>query len=157
MPSYLLLLSIPHVLTHKTRKPARVAERRHARWSNEKSIKAKISSGVAASLDRHNSFCLPWSLLIIMSKTSSMVVDTKKSAASSPPSHKNGKKRRNKKPFVVPPNVCVPSILGKRNSGRWTAEEHLLFLYAIRVLGTGTRGIWKKIGLFIPTRYHFYD
>ena len=87
-----------------------------------------------------------------MSKTSSTDVQPKKSSANSPPSHKNGKKRRSKnKPFVVPPNVCVPSILGKKNSGRWTAEEHLLFLYAIKVMGTG-RGIWKQIGLFIPTR-----
>ena len=89
-----------------------------------------------------------------MSKTRSAVVDTKKKATSSPPSHT--KRRRSKKPFVVPPNVRVPSILEKKNSGRWTTEEHLLFLYAIRLLGTG-RGMWKKIGLFIPTRYHFYD
>lgn len=82
-----------------------------------------------------------------MSKTS---VETKKPAAVK--SARTDVKKRAKSKKFVPSNVKVPSILDSRNSGRWKKEEHLLFLFAVKFLGTG-RGVWKKIGLFVPTRY----
>lgn len=55
--------------------------------------------------------------------------------------------------YSPPKDVKVPHIKDGLNAGRWTLEENLLFLHAINVMGvTELRGLWSKIGLFVPTR-----
>ena len=44
---------------------------------------------------------------------------------------------------------CDPPVAnGKENTGRWTAEEHRLFLQGLELHGKG----WKKIASLIRTR-----
>jgi hypothetical protein len=61
--------------------------------------------------------------------------------------------KKNNRSYTPPKDVIVPHIKDGLNTGRWTLEENLLFLHAINVMGaTKLKGLWGKVGLFVPTR-----
>jgi len=96
---------------------------------------------------QHSRYTRPQALFIInpSAKMSKTKVDVKKARQSAK------KHNMRNKAWVPPPNVHVPNIKDGCNTGRWTKEESLLFLHALKVMGTG-QGMWRKIGLFVPTR-----
>lgn len=63
------------------------------------------------------------------------------------------KTKKSSEPWIPPPcYVDVPDIRNGLNAGRWTLEENLLFLQAVKIYGTKGSGIFRKINLFVPTR-----
>lgn len=61
-------------------------------------------------------------------------------------------KKKKRKKWKPPKGVRVPDVRKGINTGVWTPEEHLLFLYGIKKFGNKGQGWCKKVQLFVPTR-----
>jgi len=81
--------------------------------------------------------------------SSSILTSNLQPASSSPPSTKNSsKKQKNSISLNTSLSVSSSGSVQGENTGRWTAEEHRLFLQGLEQHGKG----WKKIASLIKSR-----